>query len=142
MFNIKTASILDQGDFTVPDAAGNPQLDADGNELTITFASPGTAKYLQAKHVLDEKTSGSVVAQMTGKSGKRSYKDGINDKAEFFANITLSFNGFSYDDRVGFEGYKALFADPKLAHITAGADKYMADLGNFKPDSATILPSA
>jgi hypothetical protein len=141
MFNIKSASILDQGDFTVPDAAGNPQLDADGNELTITFASPGTKKYLQAKHNLDEKKNGSVVAQMTGKASKRSYQDDINDRAEFFASITLSFNGFAYNDRAGYEGYKAMFADPKLAHVTAGADKYMADLGNFKPDLATTSPS-
>lgn len=142
MFNIKTASILDQGNFTVPDAAGNPQLDEAGNELTITFASPGTKKYLQAKHIFDEKKSGSVVAQMTGKTSKRSYLDDINDRAEFFANITLSFNGFAYNDRAGFEGYKAMYADPQLPHVINGADKYMADLGNFKPASVTTSPSA
>lgn len=142
MFDIKKLSILDQGDFTVRNASGDPQADPDtGAELSITFASPGTKKYLQAKHNFDEKKSGSVVAQMTGKSNKRSYLDDINDKAEFFANITLSFNNFTYGDRAGFEGYKAFFADPTLGFIVSDADKFLADAGNFKPGSATTSQS-
>lgn len=142
MIDIKSLEAADEGKFTVPDAAGNPKLDANGNELTITFASPGTKKYLQAKHIFDEKKNGSVVAQMTGKSSKRGYQDNIADRAEFFANITLSFNGFQYGDKVGFEGYKAMYANPKLGFIVDGADKYMADWGNFAPTSATDSPSA
>jgi hypothetical protein len=142
MFDIKTLAIVDSAKFPVPDASGNPQVDADGNDITITFASPGTPKYLQAKHILDEKTSNGVVARMSGKAGKRSYKEDIADKAEFFANITLSFDNFQYGDKVGFEGYKAFYSDPTLGFIVAGADKYMADWGNFKPGSVTASPSA
>lgn len=141
MFDIKKLSLVDQANFIIRDASGAVQLDDDGNELSITFAGPGTKKYLQAKFTLDEKKSNSVVAQMTGKSSKRTYQDDINDKAEFFANITLSFNGFTYSDRPGFEGYKAFFADPELCFIVADADKYLSEMGNFKPGSATTSQS-
>jgi len=142
MFDAKALEIIDQADFPLPDAAGNTQQDADGNDLSITFASPGTKKYMQAKHIFDEKQSNGVVARMSGKSNNRTYLDDINDKAEFFANITISLNGFEYGDKKGYEGYKALYANPKLGFIVAGADKFVANWGNFKPGSVTISPSA
>ena len=141
MLDIKTLSVVDQIDFPVRDASGNPVTGEDGNPVTITVASPGTKKFLQAKYNFDEKKSGSVMAQMTGKSSKRTYDDDLKDKAEFFANFTLSFNNFQYSDRPGFEGYKAFYADPKLYFIVADLDKFMGEAGNFKPDSAMPSPS-
>lgn len=137
MFDITKLEIVDQGNFIVRNAAGQPQQDEAGNDITITFASPGTKKFLQAKHNFDEKKSNGVVAQMTGKSNKRDYQADINDRAEFFANITISFNGFQYGDRAGFEGYKAFFANPKLGFIVNEADKFVSEWGNFNPDSQT-----
>lgn len=142
MFDIKSLAVVDQADFKIRDASGNEVVDDAGNALSITFASPGTKKYLQAKYNFDEKKSGGFVAQMTGKSAKRTYQDDLADKAEFFANITLSFNNFQYSDKAGFEGYKAFFADPTLYYIVADADKYLGDVGNFKPASVSASPSA
>lgn len=142
MFDIKTLSVVETAEYHIKDAAGNEVYDAENNPLTITVVSPGTKKYRQAKHNYDEKKSNSVVAQMTGQNDKRSYQDDANDRAEFFANLVVSFNGFQYGDRQGFEAYKAFFADPKLYFIADDFDRFMAKAGNFKPDSATALPSA
>lgn len=141
MLDIKSLEIVESADFTVRDAKGAIKYDESGNELSITFASPGTKQYLQAKHNFDEKQSNGVVAKMTGKSDKRTYKDDIANRAEFFANITISFNGFTYGDKPGYEGYKAFFANPKLGFIVNEADKYLNDWGNFAPDSATTSPN-
>lgn len=142
MFDIKNLAVQDTADFIVCNAKGTPQIGADGKELSITFAGPGTAQYLQAKHNYDEKKNTAAAALFSGKTNKRDYKKDLEDRAEFFANITLSFNGFQYSDRAGFEGYKAFYRDPKLGFIVADADKFLADWGNFSPDSATTSPSA
>jgi len=138
MFNIKDLEVQDTADFIVCNARGTPQKDAAGNELSITFASPGTAKYLQAKHNFDEKKNGAAAALFSGKTNKRDYKKDLEDRAEFFANITESFNNFQYGDRPGYEGYKAFFKNPKLGFIVNDADKFLADWGNFTPDSETL----
>lgn len=143
MFNIKNLSIEAEGTMDVRDAAGEK---VEG--LSITFHSPASKPFRRAKHAFDEKRSNTVTAMMTGKGdAKRTEDDDARDLAEFLAACTISFNGFEYPGKSGYEGYKALYMDAEIGHIANDANKYLGDRANFwKPkqptsdDSSVKLP--
>jgi hypothetical protein len=140
-FDIRQLEILDQGEFKVTNAAGAQQYDTEGRELSITLASPGTKKYLQAEHAYNQKQAARRTAMAMNRNTKSNYQDEIAEKAEFFAGITLSFNNFTYGDKTGYEMYKAFFSNPKLGFVAVGVDRYLGDWGNFNPSVPDNSPS-
>ena len=131
MFNIKNLSIEDSATMEVRDAAGKV-VEVNGEAISITFHGPGSKPFRRAKHAFDQKRSNSITAMMTGKDdAKRDEDDEDKDIAEFLAACTISLNGFEYPGKAGYEGMKALYADPKLGHIAAAANKFLGDRANF-----------
>lgn len=140
-FNIKKLAINPTSDMPVRDASGEPQFDDANNPLTITLYGPGTKKYQQAKHARDERNNTRVFGRMQNKSeAKQSADDVVKERAQFLAEITVSFNGHSYNDERGFEMFKAAYSDIEIGHIAEDAEKWSADRGNFKKSSPTSSP--
>ena len=132
MVKIKQLAIDESATKPVRDAAGNVVEGEDGNALSITFHGPGTKPFRRAKFAYDQKRSNSITAMMTGKDdAKRGEDEDDKDIADFLAACTISCNGFEYPGKTGFEGLKALYADPELGHIAAAANKFLGDRANF-----------
>lgn len=134
MTNIKTLAIAVSAAMAVCNVEGEAQFTEAGNALTITFHSPGTKKFQQAKHNFEKKKSNSVMAMMSGKSEQgRGWEDDTRDLAEFLADVTISLDNFNYDDRApGKDTFMALYSDIELGHIAEAANKFLGDRGNFK----------
>jgi len=132
MFNLKSLAIAAIGNMPVRDAAGEVQTDEAGNPLTITLYSPASKQYQKAKHAAEQRNNARVMAVMQNKGDEKlSAEDSNNEKAEFLAAITQSFNGFGYQDMVGYEGFKAAYADIEIGHIADDARKFSGDRANF-----------
>lgn len=145
MFNIKKLAIASTAAMPVVDPKGSPVKGDDGTPLSITLKGPGTREFNSAKHRYDERVNELNMLRLKG--GK--VEEGVTEKAraEFFADVTVSFNGFDYDGRGGYEAYKAAYLDPEIGHITEDVNKFLADRGNFyigspKPSLSTSDTSA
>ena len=137
-FNIKKLAIASTADMPVRDASGEIQADDAGNKLSITLHSPGTKQYQKAKHAAEERNSTRVFGRMQGKTEtKPSADDKVNERAEFLAACTVSFNGFGSGGLNGFELFKHVYSDIEIGHIAEEAEKFLGDRGNFKAGSAT-----
>lgn len=137
MFNIKSLAIAATADMPVRDASGEPQFDAAGNPLSITLYGPGTKRFQKAKHAADERANTRTFARMQGKSeGKQSAEEKNAERAQFLAEVTESFNYFGYEDKAGFEMFKAAYADIEIGHMADDTDKWLAERGNFKKASS------
>ena len=132
MFNLKKLAIAATADMIVRDAAGEAQLDDAGLPLSITMHSPGTKAYQKAKHASEERNNNRVFSRMQGKAeSKQTAEDKIAERAEFLASVTISFNNFGYEDKRGYEMFKAAYGDIEIGHIADDADKFLGDRGNF-----------
>lgn len=131
MASLKKLAIETTGTMEVKDAAGNVVCDDLGAAWSITHHSPGTKQFQKAKHAYDEKRSASLTAMMTGKDTKRTADDDLRDTAEFLAAITISFNGFDYEGKLGHDAYKAAYMDLEIGHVANDLNKYLGDRGNY-----------
>lgn len=131
MFDITSLEIGDTAKYHVTDAKGDPQYaDAAGLiPVTITVASPGTKKGVQAQWKRDQGRSARVLGEMGGKTSKRTEVDEAKERAVFLAAITESLDGFDYPG-----GASALYMNAKLGHIADGVEKFFNDRGNFSAD--------
>jgi hypothetical protein len=137
MFDIKQLEISDSAKYHVTDAAGNPQYadNAQKKPVTITLASPGTRKAMQAQFKRDQARSSRVLGEMGGKTSKRTVDDEVTERAAFLAEITESLDGFDYPG-----GAIELYKNPKLGHVADGVEKFYNDRGNFSGGS--VISSA
>lgn len=140
MFNIKKLAILAVANMIVRDAAGNTVQDEAGNDCSITFHSPGTKTYQKALHAFNEKKSGGLSAIMKGQSDKKDPAQDTLDLADFLAAVTVSFNNFDYEGKVGHAAYRAAYADIEIGHVADDANKFLGNRGNFLPPAATDSP--
>ena len=131
MFDIKSLGMTSTGTMPIRDLDGDIQYNDKGEELSITFHSPGTREFAQAKHEHEEKLGARLLRMQNNKSDKTDPDQDLKSIATFLAKVTISLNGFKYEG-----GPKALYEDRELKHITDAANKYLGELGNFKRDSA------
>lgn len=138
MKSLKSLAIEPTGKFKVKDAAGNTVYQDDGaTPLTITVHSPGTKTYQAALHSYTEKKSGGLSAIINGKENKRDADADAKDLAVFLAAVTISFDGFDYEGRIGNAAYRAAYEDVEIGHVASDLNKYLGDRGNFLPEQAT-----
>lgn len=142
MSSLKKLAIELTGIMEVRDAAGAVMSDENG-VWSITHHSPGSKPFQKAKHTYDEKRSNSITALMTGKGdAKRGPDEDLRDTAEFLAAITISFNGFDYEGKLGYEAYKAAYMDLEIGHVANDLNKYLGDRGNYlkaKPQTSNDM---
>ena len=138
MKNLKSLAIEPTGKFKVTDARGTVQYQEDGETpLTITTHSPGTKTFQAALHAFNERKSGGLAALMKGKDEKRDPAADARDLAVFLAAVTISFDGFDYEGRIGNAAYRAAYEDIEIGHIADGLNKFAGDRGNYLPEQAT-----
>lgn len=138
MKNLKSLAILPVGKYQVTDAKGNVQYQEDGvTPLTITHHSPGTKIFQSALHDFNSKKSGGLSALLKGKEEKKDPAADARDLAVFLAAITISFDGFDYEGRVGNAAYRAAYEDLEIGHVAAGFNQYAGDRGNYLPEPVT-----
>jgi len=138
MKSLKSLAILPVGKYEVTDAKGNVQYQEDGvTPWTITHHSPGTKVFQAALHDFTEKKSGGLSALINGKDSKRAADADTEDLAVFLAAITISFDGFDYEGKVGNAAFRAAYKDLEIGHIAAGLNKFAGDRGNYLPEQAT-----
>lgn len=135
MPSLKKLAILPQGTMPVRDARGDKVVGDDGVEWSITAHSPGTKEYQKALHAYETARSDITIAAMKGDT-KRAVEDDAVHTATFLAAVTISFNGFDYEGRSGYEAYKAAYLDLEIGHIAKDLNKYLGDRGNFLPPKA------
>lgn len=139
MKNLKSLAILPTGKYPVTDAAGKVQYQEDGTTpLTINHHSPGTKVFQSALHDFNKKKSGGLSALINGKEQKDDPDADARDLAVFLAAITISFDGFDYEGRIGNAAYRAAYEDPTIGHVAAGFNKFAGDRGNYLPEPAAI----
>lgn len=131
MFDIKSLAIASTGTMPIRDVDGEIQYNEKGEELSITFHSPGTREFAQAKHDHEEKLGARLLKMQGGKGDKSDPDQDLKSIAAFLARLTISLNNFKYEG-----GPKALYEDRSLGHITEAANKFLGERGNFKPGSA------
>lgn len=129
-FDIKSLAIASTGTMPIRDVDGEIQYNDKGEELSITFHSPGTREFAQAKHEHEEKLGARLLRMQGGKGEKSDPDQDLKSIATFLAKVTVSLNGFKYDG-----GPKALYEDRELGHITEAANKFLGERGNFKRKS-------
>ncbi len=140
--NIKSLAIAAFATMPVRDADGEAQVDGVGNPLSITYHSPGTKQYQKAKHAAEERNNTRVFGRMQGKSeAKQSADDKVNERAEFLAAVTISFNNFNDGEDGGFEMFKRVYSDIELVYLAEDGEKFLGERGNFKKSSPTSSPS-
>jgi hypothetical protein len=127
-FNIKKLAIASQADMPIKDPKGAPAINDDDVPLSVTLMSPGTRKYQSAKHKYDETINELTVRRMKG--GTVAEGEQEKARAEFFATVTLSFNGFDYEGQNGYEGYKAAYQDTEI-DLAEQVNTWLGDRGNF-----------
>lgn len=138
-FDIRTLAISKTGEMPVRNAAGEKQYDGD-KPLTITVHSPGTKAFNAAAHARQLRNSERVMNKMQGKAdGKQSADDATEERAEFLAAITVSFNGFGIDGQSGKAMFASVYGDLELGHIADDVEKFVGDRANFIRPSTTNL---
>lgn len=131
-FDIRTLAISKTGEVPVRNAAGERQYDAEGKPLTITVHSPGTKAFNAAQHARSQRNNDRVVSKMQGKSdGNLTAEDAAQERAEFLASITVSFNGFGVDGLEGKAAFAKVYGDLELGHIADDVEKFVSERGNF-----------
>ena len=131
-FDIRTLAISKTSEMPVRDAAGEKQYDAAGKLLSITLHSPGTKQYNAAQHARNTRNSDRVVNKMQGKAdGKQTAEDATEERAEFLAAITVSFNNFGVEGLTGKAAFASVYGDLELGHIADDVDKFVGDRANF-----------
>ena len=141
MASIKKLAINSTGTMLVRDAAGTPVEDENG-AWSITFHSPGTKEFQKALHAFTEKKSGGLSAIMGGnKADNKDPAQDVKDLAVFLAAVTVSFNNFDYEGKVGHAAYLKAYEDIEIGHIADEANKYLGKRGNFLPKPAEASDS-
>lgn len=132
MKNLKSLAIEPTGKMEVKDPAGNFVYQDDGKTpCTITVHSPGTKIFQQALHSFNDKKSGGLSAIINGKDAKKSADADAKDLAVFLAAVTISFDGFDYEGRIGNAAYRAAYEDIEIGHVATDLNKFLGDRGNF-----------
>ena len=139
--SLKKLAIAAIATMLVRDAAGAVVEDENG-AWSITFHSPGTKTYQKAFHAYQEKKSGGLSAIISGNKDKKDPAQDTLDLADFLAAVTVSFNNFDYEGKVGHAAYRAAYADIEIGHVADDANKFLGNRGNFLPAPVTDSPSA
>lgn len=141
-FDFAQLEIGDSAEYQVTDARGN-DIVIGGVPLTLTLASPGTKKAVQAQFKMDEARNARVMGAVGGLKSKRTADDEIRERADFMMAITegVSIPNVTYQGKTGLAAIHAMYMAPKLGHIIDGAQKYHNDRGNFVPATAPVSSS-
>lgn len=137
MLDITAFAVAETATFDVLDAEENPIRDAQGNAATITHHTPGSAEFARAAARKNNR-----LTDRLRKKGKASATAAeiARERAEFLADLTISFNHFTYPVAEGLsprEMFIAAYSDQKIGFIWDRFEARLGDWANFSKGSAT-----
>lgn len=121
------------------DAAGNPVLDADNNEVPdldkpvrVHIFSPGSKQYARANAAKQNR-----MMEKLRKKGKinETAQQQAEEQAEFLSAVTEGWDNMTFGDSTltGEALSKAIYSEPSIGFIAEQVGKYLGDWGNFTP---------
>jgi hypothetical protein len=134
MLDISTLAVKETATIDLETATGEPLLDSNGEQLSITVYGPGSKQFQKA-----QATRNRAILEYVRKGGKKMKDDEQRTlDAEFLAACTASFNGFGYREMTGYEMFKAAYLDPGIGFISEQINKAVGDWANFTQGSSKI----
>lgn len=138
MFDITQESATETGTVELRRGDESPMLDGAGNPLSVTVHGPGSKPYAEAS----ARRANRITDKMRRKGGKftQTADEKAAEEADFLADITISFNGWSHpaaDGKSGRAAFHAAYSDRKIGFIADQVTEFVNDWGNFTRGSAT-----
>lgn len=133
--SIKTIAAADTHTIELRDGADNPLVIGD-EPVTVTVYGPGTVQYRKAKSAQEARAIARL--QRRGKADA-SVKEQLEQKAQFLADITHSWNNWAYaeyQDLTGRELSLAIYGAPEIGFICDQVHQEVHDWANFSKTSA------
>lgn len=109
-----------------------PVLDADGNPVTITLASPESEFGRKARR--------KMLDAIKGKKGELSPEEADEIDADMLANVTLDWSGVMFEGEAlscNIANAKKVYGVPGLAWMRRALLGFYSDTANFIPPSQT-----
>ncbi len=136
MFDVNEIEVLDTAEVVIlnPKTKEPWLVEVEGQDkpqpLSVTVYGPGSMQFNAAKSASDNRMAARF--RERGSADTTSEED-LEHKAEFLADITVSFNNFTYGggDARARETFKACYADPKRGFITNPVNVQAGDWGKF-----------
>lgn len=138
-FNIKSLAMAPTADMHICDANGEKQYDENGDPITITFHGPASKEYRKVKHENELTAQAQATEIVLGKKSALTWQDKADNRAEYLAKLTVSFNGFGDPDGgklSGFQLFKKIYSDVELVNIADDAENFLNNRKNFTKPSA------
>lgn len=136
MFDITQAAVVPTATLNLLDARDEPLVGADKTPLSITLHGPGSAEFQRAAAWRDNKALDRLKAK--GKASQ-SAEERLEGSADYYARLTVSFNGWTYPpagDASGYDLFKAAYSDPSIGFILDQVAEFIGEWGNFTPKPA------
>ncbi len=135
MFDITTKAVGSTGDCLLNDTDDTPLIGEAGKQCSITAYSPGSAEY----QAVQTKKNNSNIERLRKKGSAALTPEAERRQiAEFLADVTISFNHFTYpgefeSDR---DRFVAAYMDTSIGFIRDQFNAWLGEWGNFKQASA------
>lgn len=146
MFDIRKKSVSETGIIELDDADDSPLMNEDGERCSVTVCSPGSKRWQQANAEKSRKATARV-DKAKGKLSAAIDPSG-SDEIDFLADITVSFNNWTYSHPDGEEWptkrdmFRAAYADHSIGFIRQKVEKQNGEWGNFAKKSGSSSPSS
>lgn len=136
MFDITKAAVQPTATLNLLSAENEPLLDDNKKPLSITLYGPGSTEFQRA----NARRQNRVVDRLK-KKGKADMTadEQRENNAEYYASLTISFNGWDYPPAPNASGpdlFKAAYGDPTIGFIVDQVAEFVGDWANFTPTSA------
>jgi hypothetical protein len=140
MLDITTKKVAETATLDLLDADESPLIGEGGVQCSVTVYGPGSAEYAKA----EAKKNNKVMDRLKRKGkADATPEEQRAQQADFLADITASFNGFTYpsaDPDKPLEGralFRAAYMDRGVGFIADQVQAFVGDWGNFSRKSAT-----
>lgn len=139
MYDISQQAVSETATIDLETATGdmmmvpNPNGGDEKIQASVTIFGPGSKVHARAT----AKRNRAVVEAV--RRGAKKLKDDEQREidATFLAEVTASFNGFTYKDMSGFEMFKAAYMDISIGFIAEQVNRGLNDWANFSKRPAT-----
>lgn len=136
MFDIRQKSVSETGIIELDNADDSPMFNPDtGERCTVTVCGPGSKRWQQANAEKSRKATARV-DKAKGKLAAAIDPTG-DDETDFLADITVSFNNWTYSHPDGEEWptkrdmFRAAYADHSIGYIRQKVEKQNGEWGNY-----------
>lgn len=114
--------------------SGQPVIAANGKPAAIVVYGPGSRQFMGAQAAQTARMVERVRAA-GGKAPAPTVDETLRETAEFLADCTAYFDGFTYQGGADRAAFAACYADPAMGWLTADVNRAIGDWRNFMPAS-------